>query len=319
VLKDTATRPPLVSLGDRHDMVFAGTAVASGRGRAVVTATGMDSEVGGIARLLAGTAHEPMPLQREIGTIGRTLGLAVVAITAVVVGAIFATSDIDSAGDAVDVLLVGVSLAVAAVPEGLPAVLSVVLALGVQRMARRRAVVKKLSSVETLGSASVICADKTGTLTRGEMTITTVVTGSGEVTLTGTGYRPDGEATVGGRPLGDSGRDARLAEEVRAVVTAGTLANDAMLRCEGGDWVVEGDPTDAAFLVAEAKLGIQPPRRSHCTRVAEVPFTPERALSGTREPAGVPTGAIPAAGRRARCSTARPMPSASSRRSSISS
>jgi magnesium-transporting ATPase (P-type) len=130
VLKDTAPRPPPVSLGDRRDMVLAGTAVASGRGGAIVTATGMDTEVGGIARLLARTTQEPTPLQREIGTIGRTLGLAVVAITAVVVGAIFATSDIDSASDAVDVLLVGVSLAVAAVPEGLPAVLSVVLALG---------------------------------------------------------------------------------------------------------------------------------------------------------------------------------------------
>ena len=278
VLKDTASRPPRVSLGDRRDMVFAGTAVASGRGRAVVTATGMDTEVGGIARLLARTPEEPTPLQREIGTIGRILGLAVVAITAVVVAAILATSDIDSASDAVDVLLVGVSLAVAAVPEGLPAVLSVVLALGVQRMAHRRAIVKKLSSVETLGSASVICADKTGTLTRGEMTITTVVTGSGEVTVTGTGYRPDGQAIVGGRPLGDSGQDAWLAEEVRAVVTAGSVANDAVLRSDGGDWVVQGDPTDAAFLVAEAKLGIQAPRRSRFTRVAEVPFTPERKL-----------------------------------------
>jgi magnesium-transporting ATPase (P-type) len=278
VLKDTATRPVRASLGDRRNMVFAGTAVASGRGRAVVTATGMGTEVGRIARLLGRTPQEPTPLQREVAKSGRTLGLAVVAIAAGVVAAIFLTSDVQDASDVVDVLLVGVSLAVAAVPEGLPAVLSVVLALGVQRMARRHAIVKEFSSVETLGSASVICADKTGTLTRGEMTITTVVTGSGEVTLTGTGYRLDGEATVNGRALGDRAGDARFAAEVRAVVTAGSLANDAELRFAGDEWVIRGDPTDAAFLVAEAKLGIGAARRSRFTRLGEVPFTPGRKL-----------------------------------------
>ena len=147
-------------------------------------------------------------------------------------------------------LLVGVSLAVAAVPEGLPAVLSVVLALGVQRMARRRAIVKKLSSVETLGSASVICSDKTGTLTKNEMTIEKVVTGSGEVDVTGSGYRPEGELRVDGRPLDDP----VLLDEVRAVLAAGSLANDAVLREDGGEWTIQGDPTEAAFLVAEAKV-----------------------------------------------------------------
>jgi magnesium-transporting ATPase (P-type) len=282
VLKDAATLAEPAALGDRLDMVFSGTAVASGRGRAVVTATGMDSEVGTIARLLGQTEEERTPLQKEVDLIGRTLGIAVVVIALVVVGGIFLTSDIRDASDAVEVLLVGVSLAVAAVPEGLPAVLSVVLALGVQRMARQRAIVKKLSSVETLGSASVVCSDKTGTLTRNEMTILTVLTGSGEVDLSGTGYRPEGEVTVGGRPLGDGPDDAALAEEVRWVLGGGSLANDAVLSEDAaGDWSVQGDPTEAAFLVAERKLGITEEREARFERVGEIPFTSERKLMTT--------------------------------------
>ena len=151
VLKDTATLAEPAGIGDRVNMVFDGTAVTRGRGRAVVTATGMGTEMGNVARLLGETEEERTPLQREVDRIGRMLGIAVIVIAVVVVGAILITADIEEASDVVDVLLVGVSLAVAAVPEGLPAVLSVVLALGVQRMARQRAVVKKLSSVETLG------------------------------------------------------------------------------------------------------------------------------------------------------------------------
>jgi magnesium-transporting ATPase (P-type) len=145
VLKDTAPLSGAVALGDRLNMAFASTAVVSGNGRAVVTATGMSTEVGDIARLLGRTGEEATPLQREVRLIGRVLGIAVIVIAIVVVGSILLTSDITSASDVVDVLLVGVSLAVAAVPEGLPAVLSVVLALGVQRMARQRAIVKKLA------------------------------------------------------------------------------------------------------------------------------------------------------------------------------
>ncbi len=281
VLKDAATLDGDVALGDRLNMVFSGTGVASGRGRAVVTATGMQTEMGRIAELLERTEQDKTPLQREVGFIGRTLGLAVIAIAIIVVGSILLTSDIGSATAFVDVLLVGVSLAVAAVPEGLPAVLSVVLALGVQRMARERAIVKRLSSVETLGSASVICTDKTGTLTRNEMTITTVVTPSGEVSVTGSGYRPEGEFHVDGRRLGEEPGDAALLEEVRAVLGAGSLANNAVLREDGGEWVVQGDPTEAAFLVAEAKLGITEARQRRFDRIAEVPFTSERKLMST--------------------------------------
>jgi P-type E1-E2 ATPase len=145
VLKDVATLTDPVAVGDRLNMVHSGTAVTRGHGRAVVTATGMDTEMGAVARLLAGTEEERTPLQREVARVGRMLGIAVVVIAIVVVAAVLLTTEIDDASDLVDVMLVGVSLAVAAVPEGLPAVLSVVLALGVQRMARRNAIVKRLS------------------------------------------------------------------------------------------------------------------------------------------------------------------------------
>ena len=193
------------------------------------------------------------------------------------IAVILAVSDIESASDVVDVLLVGVSLAVAAVPEGLPAILSVVLALGVQRMAHENAIVKKLSSVETLGSASVICSDKTGTLTRNEMTIQRIVTRSGRVDVTGTGYRPDGELRVDGAPLVAGPLD----DEVRAVLSGGSLASDASLREEDGAWVVHGDPTEAAFLVAERKAGFVEARLERFERVGEVPFTSERKLMST--------------------------------------
>ena len=160
-------------------MVYKGTAVAQGVGRAVVTGVGMSTEVGAIAEMLEATVEEPTPLQNEVSRIGKMLGAIVVVIA-------LRGDDHDRLGrrrhrasDFVVVLLLGVSLAVAAVPEGLPAILSVVLAIGVQRMARRNAVVKQLNSVEALGSASVICTDKTGTLTRNEMTIERVVTASG--------------------------------------------------------------------------------------------------------------------------------------------
>jgi P-type Ca2+ transporter type 2C len=279
VLKEVAQLTEPAGIGDRLNMVFNGTAVTRGRGRAVVTATGMDTEMGNVARLLGSTAEQRTPLQREVDRIGRMLGIAVIAIAAVVVTAILLTADIEQASDLVDVLLVGVSLAVAAVPEGLPAVLSVVLALGVQRMARRRAIVKKLSSVETLGSASVVCSDKTGTLTRNEMTIEKVVTGSGEVDVAGSGYRPEGELSADGGPPGET-----LLEEVRDVLVGGSLANDAVLREDGGEWTIQGDPTEAAFLVAESKVaGLPDARRSRFERVGEVPFTSERKLMSTLE------------------------------------
>ncbi len=274
VLKDAATLTEPAELADRLDMVFAGTAVTQGTARAVVTATGMATEVGRIAGLLRATREDPTPLQREIARVGRMLGVAVLVIAAVVVGAGLLVGGADTAGDVATVLLLGVSLAVAAVPEGLPAVLSVVLALGVRRMAAHRAIVKKLSSVETLGSASVICSDKTGTLTRNEMTIERVVTASGETRVTGTGYRPEGRVEYNGAEL----VDGALWQENLRVLGGGSLASNAVLRQQGGEWTIQGDPTEATFLVAERKLGSTQERMQRFTRVAEVPFTSERRL-----------------------------------------
>ncbi len=280
VVKDPRTLSEPAALGDRRDMVFSGTAVNQGVGRAVVTGTGMTTQMGQIAGLLHATREDPTPLQREIAHLGRMLGVVVIIIAVVVMATIVVTFGIETVDDAVTALLLGVSLAVAAVPEGLPTILSVVLAIGVQRMATHNAIVKDLSSVETLGSASVVCSDKTGTLTTGEMTIGRVVTASGEVTVTGAGYRPEGRVEHDGVPLEEG---SALWRETALVLSGGSLANDAVLREEAGEWTVQGDPTEAAFMVAEVKLGTGERRTGRFRRVGVIPFTSERKLMTSLE------------------------------------
>lgn len=287
VLKEAATLGEPLPLADRTNMVFKGTAIVEGTGHAIVTATGMGTEMGMIAGMLDSAREESTPLQKEIGRVGRMLGLAVIAIAAIVVAATFAVHGARNASDAINILLLGVSLAVAAVPEGLPAILSVVLALGVQRMARHQAVVKKLSSVETLGSASVIASDKTGTLTRSEMTIQRIATFSGQVHASGVGYAPSGRLEHEGAELSGG---ALLAESA-AVLLGGSLANNAGLRrLDDGSWEIQGDPTEAAFLVAERKLpawrGGVPAceyRLRRFERIGEIPFSSERKMMSTLE------------------------------------
>ncbi|GGJ43362.1 cation-translocating P-type ATPase [Neoroseomonas lacus] len=280
VLKGPAALPAAAPLGDRLCMVFKGTSVAQGTGYAVITATGMNTEMGAIAGMLDATQEEPTPLQKEVAYIGRMLGIAVVIIALVVVGTILLLSDMRTTSDFIAVLLLGVSLAVAAVPEGLPAILSMVLALGVQRMASHNAVVKKLSSVETLGSASVICSDKTGTLTRSEMTIERVMTASGSSHVTGVGYAPHGRVEHEGTPL----TDGPLHTEHLVLLSGGSLASNADLRqTEDGLWEIQGDPTEAAFLVAERKLCGEARRKRRFERVGEIPFSSERKLMSTIE------------------------------------
>ncbi|MES2945686.1 MAG: cation-translocating P-type ATPase [Pseudomonadota bacterium] len=283
VLKDAATISGPAALGDRLNMVFRGTAVAQGTGRAIVTATGMATEMGTIAKMLQATPEVPTPLAREVSRLGRVLGIAVIIIALIVVSTILLLSDIHGAGDVVEVLLLGVALAVAAVPEGLPAILSVVLALGVQRMAKHQAIIKNLSSVETLGCASVICSDKTGTLTRAEMTIERIATASGVVFLTGVGYDPAGRVEHKGGEL----QPGPLRDEVVVAICGGSLAGNANLNQTAGDvWTIHGDPTEAAFLVAERKLGhgSEPnPRLKRFERVHEIPFSSERKMMSSIE------------------------------------
>ncbi|MDU0348023.1 HAD-IC family P-type ATPase [Actinomyces sp. MRS3W] len=268
-------------LADRTCMVYRGTSVAQGTGQTIVTATSGDTEMGAIARMLDAVEDEDTPLEKEIAQVSKTLGIAVIAIAVIVVATLLLLTPERTAQSFIDALLLGVSLAVAAVPEGLPAILSVVLALGVQRMALHQAVVKKLSSVETLGSASVICSDKTGTLTRSEMTIQEVVTASGATVVTGIGYEPNGDvapdADRDGHPDAEPLTGA-LREEVTVVLSGGAMASDAELANDAGVWSVIGDPTEGAFLVAERKLGTEGSRNGRFTRVGEVPFTSERKL-----------------------------------------
>jgi Ca2+-transporting ATPase len=273
VLKDAAQLAPDTPLAERANMVFKGTAVVQGTGLALVTATGMGTEMGRIAHLLATTPEEATPLQKEVRQIGVMLGRAVLLIAVVVVVTVLLMTEVRSLADVEAVLLLGVSLAVAAVPEGLPAILSLVLAIGVQRMASRSAIVKKLSSVETLGSASVICTDKTGTLTRSEMAIERVMTASGCSCPEGVGYEPVGDIRHQGRLV----EPGPLHSELVLMLSGGSLAGNADLRQQAdGSWVIQGDPTEAAFLVAERKLGVHERRRERFERIAEIPFTSER-------------------------------------------
>ncbi len=267
-------------LGDRRNMVFAGTVVTYGRGRAVVTATGMHTEVGRIAGLLQRTEDEATPLQAEIARVGRTLGAVVIAIAALIVVTVLLTSPAITSRVVVDALVIGVSLAVAAVPEGLAAILTIVLALGMQRMARRNVIVRRLAAVETLGSANVICTDKTGTLTRNEMTARCLITASGQVTLTGSGYAPHGEVLAAdGRPLAT---DSPLHAEVVLALRAAALANNSALQVHGDRWSIQGDPTEGALRVAAAKLSLSLEALEHeMPRLGELPFSAERKRMST--------------------------------------
>jgi P-type Ca2+ transporter type 2C len=278
VAKDSDPSAEEVGIGDRTNMLFSGTAVASGRGRAVVTGTGPATEIGKIAGSLGATQEVATPLQKELDRVGKLLGLAVIAIAVVISVTIVVVEHLSSLADLVDVLLLAVSLAVAAVPEGLTAITTVVLSLGTQRMARRNVIVRKLSSVETLGSTTTICSDKTGTLTRNEMTVRKVVTAGGAVDLTGTGYEPVGEMRQDGRPVDD---DALL-EEVEKTLAAGSLANNAALVQQGGRFTIQGDPTEGALVVAARKVGEAAGKlHQRFPRIGEVPFSSERKLMST--------------------------------------
>jgi Ca2+-transporting ATPase len=278
ISKDTAPIAEEAMLGDRHNMIFSGTAVTYGRGKAVVTATGMQTEMGHIAGMLERAPPETTPLQQELARVGRLLGIIVVAIAIVMIGTILLVENVEGFSALFEVLILGVALAVAAVPEGLPAVVTAVLALGVQRMVKRHAIVRRLAAVETLGSANIIASDKTGTLTRNEMTVRALVTASGRVDFGGTGYAPEGtvEAHGGGAIEGP------LRGEFLRALAAADRANNAVLQEQDGRWSVQGDPTEGALVVAARKAGFgDDVFGTRFERIAEVPFSSERKIMST--------------------------------------
>jgi P-type Ca2+ transporter type 2C len=260
-----------IPLGDRENMVFMGTSVASGTGQAVVVATAMKTELGHIAGMIEDAdANQKTPLQRKLDSFGRILVWAALGIVALlfVLGLLRGVAPME-------LLMTSISLAVAAVPEGLPAVVTVALSLGVQRMAKRCALVRKLSAVETLGSASVICTDKTGTLTVGEMTVRTLYVAGQTYEVTGTGYGPKGEVRI-------DGKKAAAAHIVPLLELATVLlaCNNAHLTEEDGAWETVGDPTEGALLAAGFKAGGNRERiEKEMPKHHELPFDSDRKLS----------------------------------------
>jgi len=276
VSKNIEPLPEATSLVDRHNMVFSGTYITAGRARAIVTATGTHTEVGGIARMTEGAEEPKTPLELRIAQFGRYLAAAALVLFGVVLllgllrGLPFT-----------EVLIVAISQMVSMVPEGLPVAMTIALAVGMQRMAGRGAIIRRLSAVETLGSTTVICSDKTGTLTRNEMTVSALwLPGGWQIAVSGVGYAPQGALSESGAPV--MAADGAVTALLQAVV----LCNDAELVPPPDDraqWTVLGDPTEAALLVAAGKAGIDVAAlRRASPREAELPFDSDNKLMATR-------------------------------------
>ncbi len=258
-----------IPLADRANMVYAGTSVSSGKARALVVATGMSTELGQIARMIQEISLETTPLQRKLEQFGRWI----VYLCFFLVGLIFLLEWLRG-GELVQVFLTAVSLAVAAIPEGLPAVVTIALALGVQRMVKRHALIRKLPSVETLGAATVICTDKTGTLTRNEMTVKVVYADGRLFAVSGTGYQPRGEFYLDDRPV----RPEEFAGLLRTLACA-ALCNSARLTENQGRYRIVGDPTEGALLTLAGKAGLKLEELEKAEPlVEEIPFDSERKM-----------------------------------------
>lgn len=266
--------PQTTPLGDRRNMAYLGTVATAGKASALVVAIGMNTELGRIAGMLQRTAPEPTPLQRRLAELGRFLAVACLGIVALVLAL-----QVWRGGSFLEVFLLAVSLAVAAVPEGLPAVVTVALALGLQRMVRRNALIRKLPSVETLGSVTVICSDKTGTLTKNEMTVRKIQVGDVHYAVTGAGYVPRGQfLKETGLDKEDPAIDVKDEPDLEKLLRVGVRCNNAALQPvgKGNDrWQIIGDPTEGALLVAGAKGGVDPDRTHHPV-LFEIPFDSER-------------------------------------------
>ena len=242
-----------LGIGDRRNMLYSSTVATYGRGKAVVVATGMATEVGRIAGLLEAAKKDPTPLQQELDRTGKRLSIIMLGICAVVFAAGLLSTSAFTLNVVLSLFLFAVALAVAAIPEALPAIVTVGLSLGVRRMAAANAIVRKLPAVETLGAATVICSDKTGTLTRNEMTVRAIFVAGTLVEVGGSGYIPEGEFTVDGVKLGET---PHVRDAVERALLAAALANDAALSNREGRWSVQGDPTEGALIVAARKFGV---------------------------------------------------------------
>jgi Ca2+-transporting ATPase len=253
-----------LAVGDRTNMVYSGTVVTYGRGRAVVVATGMQTEFGKITGMLQKVEPGRTPLQENLDRVGKVLArAALVVVSFIVVLGLWRGQPL------LEMFIFGIALAVAVVPEALPAVVTISLAIGVQRMVRRNALVRRLAIVETLGSTSVICSDKTGTLTKDEMTVRRVFVAGEFFEVSGAGYEPQGTFTRSGLPVAPSA-------PLQTLLRAGALASDARLARSEGRWQVKGDPTEAALVVAAAKAGLsKDDLEAEFPRVNEIPFTSE--------------------------------------------
>ena len=255
-----------LALGDRSNMVFAGTIATYGRGRAVVVGIGMNTQFGRIARMLQSVKSGKTPLQKNLDKVGRVLALAALVVVAAIVAMGMLRGQ-----PLLEMFIFGIALAVAVVPEALPAVVTISLAIGVQRMAKRNALVRRLPAVETLGSTSVICSDKTGTLTKDEMTARKLYTPERTLTISGSGYEPEGGFSLNGSAVEPSTQETEL-------LRAAALVSDAhLVRDEThGGWHIKGDPTEGAMIVAAAKAGLQKDDLDlQFPRIGEIPFTSE--------------------------------------------
>ncbi|WP_281313698.1 HAD-IC family P-type ATPase [Polyangium sp. y55x31] len=272
VRKHVEPVPKDAAVADRKSMVHGGTLITTGTGHAVVVATGAATEIGKISSMLHEAVELETPLTRSLARVAKvlTVAIAIVAALMVVVALVRGYPLLEA-------VLAGITLAVAAIPEGLPAIITIALAIGVQRMAARRAVVRKLPAVETLGQAGVVCTDKTGTLTRSEMTVAAIWTPSDAYELSGVGYTPEGELRRGGKAVGTT------PDDVRALLRAAALCNDARLAPrEGGGFGITGDPTEGALVVAAQKLGMTGDAlREEAPRRDAIPFESEHKYMAT--------------------------------------
>ncbi|MEL7564858.1 MAG: calcium-translocating P-type ATPase, SERCA-type [Dehalobacterium sp.] len=262
-----------VPIGDRKNMIFMGTTVTAGRAKALVAETGMNTELGKIAQMLQETPPDPTPLQRQLASLGKVLGIAAGIIVAVV----FLTGLLRGE-NMIEMFMTAIALAVAAIPEGLPSVVTIVLALGVTRMSRRKAIIRKLPAVETLGVANYICSDKTGTLTKNEMTVTKLFVEEKFYQVTGTGYRPEGEFfTAEGSKI-----SPLELKNLELILFGALLATDAQVEKAENSYRVIGDPTEGALVVAAAKAGLNKSDiEKKYPRIGELPFDSARKLMTT--------------------------------------